>query len=134
MRWWVHIMERDENTVEIHARILRVVEDLRSIQQELNFAAMQAPTDPELMEALNELPELESIEVLKSALDQMRHFLWFYVQVVTNDSEEGERVRDNFEPQARKDDFKGAPTDALKFARDVAILQYLADGKNRKPN
>jgi len=25
---------------------------------------------------------METIQVLKSALDQMRHFLWFYMQVV----------------------------------------------------
>jgi hypothetical protein len=127
-------MQRDENTIEIHARILRVVEDLRAIQQELNFAAMQAPTDPELMEALNELPELESIEVLKSAVDQMRHFLWFYVQVVTNESEDGERLRNAFQPESKKNEFKDAPADTLKLAHDLAILQYLAAGKNRKPN
>ncbi len=65
---------------EIHLRILRVTEDLRAIQQELNCAAMQAPNDPELMEALSDPPEIDSLQVLKSALDQMRHFLWFYIR------------------------------------------------------
>ena len=78
---------------DVHLRILRVTEDLRAIQRELNCAAMEAPNDPELMEALSDLPELEALEVLKSALDQMRHFLWFYVQVMTNDSEVGEKLR-----------------------------------------
>src|SRR5574340_90692 len=68
---------------EIHLRILRVTEDLRAIQQELNCAAMQAPGDPELMETLSGKPEIDSLNVLKSALDQMRHFLWFYIQVIT---------------------------------------------------
>ena len=63
---------------ELHLRIARVTEDLRTIQQELNCAAMQAPSDPELMEALNSLSQTEPIEILRSALDQMRHFLWFY--------------------------------------------------------
>ena len=71
--------ESRESMKEIHLRILRVTEDLRMIQRELNCAAMQAPTDPELMEALADPPEVESIQVLKSALDQMRHFLWFYI-------------------------------------------------------
>ena len=71
---------------EIHLRILRVTEDLRAIQRELNCAAMQAPNDPELMEALSDPPEMESMHVLKSALDQMRHFLWFYMQVMTSGS------------------------------------------------
>ena len=82
-------MDKDDYMDDIHARILRVTEDLRAIQRELNYAAMQAPGDPELMEALNEVPEVESIQLLKTALDQMRHFLWFYSQVMSNDSEIG---------------------------------------------
>src|SRR5438552_16981429 len=86
-------MERDDYLHDINTRIVRVTEDLRAIQRELNCAAMQAPTDPELMEALSQLPEMESLQVLKSALDQMRHFLWFYIQVMTNESEAGDRLR-----------------------------------------
>jgi len=41
--------ENRESMDDIHLRILRVTEDLRVIQRELNCAAMQAPTDPELM-------------------------------------------------------------------------------------
>src|SRR3954468_20206055 len=77
---------------EIHLRILRVTEDLRAIQRELNCAAMQAPNDPELIEALSDPPEMETLHVLKSALDQMRHFLWFYMQVMTSGSEMGEKL------------------------------------------
>src|SRR5437867_7355725 len=86
-------MEREDYLHDINTRIVRVTEDLRAIQRELNCAAMQAPTDPELMEALSQLPEMESLRVLKSALDQMRHFLWFYIQVMTNESEAGDRLR-----------------------------------------
>src|SRR5438128_5053399 len=78
---------KDNYLDDVHVRMLRVTEDLRAIQHELNCAAMQAPNDPELMEALTQLPEIESLEMLKSALDQMRHFLWFYVQVMTTGSE-----------------------------------------------
>ena len=92
--------ENRESMEEIHLRILRVTEDLRVIQRELNCAAMQAPTDPELMEALADPPEMESIQVLKSALDQMRHFLWFYMQVVTSDSEMGEKFRQTLRQDA----------------------------------
>ena len=53
--------ENRESMEEIHVRILRVTDDLRVIQRELNCAAMQAPTDPELMEALSNQPEIESI-------------------------------------------------------------------------
>ncbi len=78
---------------DLHLRIERVTEDLRTIQQELNCAAMQAPSDPELMEALNSLSETEPIEMLRSALDQMRHFLWFYSQVMSNEPELGDKLR-----------------------------------------
>ena len=79
-----------EDTNDLHLRIARVTEDLRTIQQELNCAAMQAPSDPELMEALNSLSETEPIETLRVALDQMRHFLWFYSQVVGSEPELGD--------------------------------------------
>ena len=124
--------EHRESMEEIRLRILRVTDDLRVIQRELNCAAMQAPTDPELMEALADPPEMESIQVLKSALDQMRHFLWFYMQVVTSDSEMAEKFRQTL----RQD----APAQAhemkqqLQSATDSIMLRYLADSKFRKPN
>src|ERR1700687_798174 len=78
---------------DLHSRVARVTEDLRNIQQRLNCAAMQAPSDPDLMESLNSLAETEPIETLRSALDQMRHFLWFYSQVMNNEPELGDKLR-----------------------------------------
>jgi len=124
--------ENRESMDDIHLRILRVTEDLRVIQRELNCAAMQAPTDPELMEALADPPEMETIQVLKSALDQMRHFLWFYMQVVTSDSEMGEKFRQTL----RQDVPARVPEMEQQFqsATDSIMLRYLADSKFRKPN
>ena len=123
---------------EVHVRILRVTEDLRAIQRELNIAAMEAPGNPELMEALTQLPEVESLQVLKSALDQMRHFLWFYGQVVTNESEFGDRLRETIRQKPSNDGVaQEAPTplnDRIRGAAEALMLQYLADGKTRKPN
>src|SRR5271167_1601626 len=93
-------MGKEEYLDEVHVRILRVTEDLRAIQRELNCAAMEAPGDPELMEVLSQLPEMESLQTLKSALDQMRHFLWFYQQVVMNESEMGEKIRQSLRPKS----------------------------------
>ena len=125
--------ENKESMEEIHLRILRVTEDMRVIQRELNCAAMQAPTDPELMEALSDPPEMETLQVLKSALDQMRHFLWFYMQVVTSDSEMGEKFRQTVRQDAR---VQPAPELEQQFqsATDAIMLRYLADSKFRKPN
>jgi hypothetical protein len=119
-----------EGMEEIHLRILRVTEDLRVIQRELNGAAMQAPTDPELMEVLSDPPEIETLQVLKSALDQMRHFLWFYMQVVTSDSEMGEKLRQSRHQETRSSEVE----QQLQSATDSIMLRYLADSKYRKPN
>ena len=91
-------MGQEDYLEDLHLRILRVTEDLRVIQRDLNCAAMEAPANPELLEALNCAPELESLEVLKITLDQMRHFLWFYLQVVTQESEFGDKLRDTIRP------------------------------------
>jgi len=121
-----------ESMEEVQLRILRVTEDLRVIQSELNCAAMQAPTDPELLEALADASQLESIHVLKSTLDQMRHFLWFYMQVVTSDSEMGEKFRQTVrqEARARTPELE----QQLQSASDAIMLRYLADSRFRKPN
>lgn len=120
---------------ELHLRIARVTEDLRSIQRELNCAAMQAPSDPELMEALNSLAETEPIETLRSALDQMRHFLWFYSQVTSNEPELGDKLR-----QAAPTSTDEAPRseksflDQLSRADELMLLHHMTEAKQRKPN
>ena len=121
---------------DIDLRILRVTEDLRAIQRELNCAAMQAPGDPELMEQLAELNEVESIQTLKSELDQMRHFLWFYMQVIGTEGE-GEELRQALRQRPSQD--VPSPSEATVFekirqATNAAMMRYLADGKVRKPN
>ena len=130
-------MPRDEFLDDIHLRILRVLEDLRVIQEELNCAVMEAPGDPELMEMLTQLPEMESLDVLKSALDQMRHFLWFYKQVMNDGSEEGDQLRQTIR-QGVSPDAALSPrfSAAQKFqqTQETMLLQQLLDGKNHKPN
>jgi hypothetical protein len=128
-------MAKQEYLDDVHVRILRVTEDLRAIQRELNCAAMQAPSDPELMEALSALPETEAIQVLCKALDQMRHFLWFYSQVMSNDPELGDKLRQSNAAQTleeRKVDTSFL--DRLTRTDEAVLLRYLADSKQRKPN
>lgn len=128
-------MGKEEYLDDVHVRVLRVTEDLRTIQRQLNCAAMEAPGDPELMEALTQLPEMESLQSLKSVVDQMRHFLWFYMQVMTNESEVGDRLRQTIRQKASEDgDTDTSMLDKFKQATDAAILRYISEGKNRKPN
>src|SRR5215831_15467859 len=113
---------------DLHTRIARVTDDLRTIQQELNCAAM---------EALNSLSETEPIENLRTALDQMRHFLWFYSQVLNNEPELGDKLR-QAAPAATSTDEKPrlerSFMDQLSRADEIVLLQHLADSKRRKPN
>ena len=125
-------MAEDNCLDDVHVRMLRVTEDLRVIQRELNCAAMQAPSDPELTEALTQLPEIESLELLRSALDQMRHFLWFYVQVMTTDPEAEEQSRRA--PAKIPSASVGSFIEKYKSMTDAALLRHFADGKIRKPN
>jgi hypothetical protein len=67
----------------------------------------------------------------------MRHFLWFYMQVMTNESEEGDKLRQGFAPNPAEEGMispRVAAAEKFKRAADTALLQYLSDGKARKPN
>jgi hypothetical protein len=129
-------MARD-NMDDLHRRIARVTDDLRTIQQELNCAAMAAPSDPELMEALNSLSETEPIDTLRSALDQMRHFLWFYSQVMDNDPELGDKLRQAAPAKTASDEKPKLETsflDQLSRGDELMMLHHLAEARRRKPN
>ena len=128
-------MGNDTQMDDLHTRMVRVTEDLRAIQRELNYAAMQAPSDPELMEALSALPETEAIQLLTKSLDQMRHFLWFYTQVMSNDPELGDKLRQSNASQTVEDgNVDTSFLDKLTLADEAVLLRYLADAKDRKPN
>src|SRR5712672_2501623 len=128
-------MGNDTQMDDLHTRMVRVNEDLRAIQRELNCAVMQAPSDPELMEALSALPETEAIQVLTKSLDQMRHFLWFYTQVMSNDPELGDQMRQANGPKiVEESKVDTAFLDKLTRADEAVLLRHLADAKDRKPN
>jgi hypothetical protein len=129
-------MVRDDMN-DLHLRIARVTEDLRNIQRELNCAAMEAPSDPELMEALNSLSETEPIDTLRSALDQMRHFLWFYSQVMNNEPELGDKLRQSAPAKPATDEspkLENSFLDQLSRADEVVLLHHMTQAKQRKPN
>jgi len=126
----------DPQMDDLHTRMIRVTEDLRVIQRELNCAAMQAPSDPELMEALVTLPETEAIQTLCKSLDQMRHFLWFYTQVMSNDPELGDKMRQAGAASKTVEDgkMKASFLDQLTQADEALLLRYMVEAKERKPN
>lgn len=128
-------MGNDTQMDDLHTRMMRVTDDLRVIQRELNCAAMQAPSDPELMEALSALPETEAIQILCKTLDQMRHFLWFYTQVMSNDPELGDKLRQSSaSPTVEDRKVDTSFLDQLTRADEAVLLRHLAEAKDRKPN
>ena len=128
-------MGTDNQMDDLHTRMVRVTEDLRVIQRELNCAAMQSPSDPELMEAMSALPETEAIQVLCKTLDQMRHFLWFYTQVMSNEPELGDKLRQSSASKTIEDrNIDSSFLDRLSRADEAVLLRCLAEAKERKPN
>ncbi|MGA1985533.1 MAG: hypothetical protein ABSG72_04640 [Candidatus Sulfotelmatobacter sp.] len=129
-----HNRMASQDMSDLHLRIARVTEDLRTIQQELNCAAMQAPSDPELMEALNSLAETEPIDTLRSALDQMRHFLWFYSQVMSNEPELGDKMRQAGPAKTEPAKLESSFLDQLSRADELVLLHHLAEARRHKPS
>jgi hypothetical protein len=119
---------------DISARIQRVTEDLRAIQQELNWAAIQPQEDPE-QDELERRITLESLQMLKTALDQMRHFLWFYFQVVDSESSFGQKLREALQQKGQSADSEAESfLERMTAATDEAFLRHRVGLKNRKPN
>lgn len=79
----------------LKGRVDQVVNELASIQDELNRLLVEDSTNPVGSPGSALYPgegELAPLRDLKSVVDQMRHFLWFYLQVVTSGSESSERT------------------------------------------
>jgi hypothetical protein len=128
-------MKSEEYMDEVNVRILRVTEDLRAIQQELNCAAMQAPSNPELMETMSRISETESLQVLQCAIDQMRHFLWFYGQILTGEPAVSEHLRERSrQPRRPAPPEERGASEKTAWPSETTLIRMLADGRHRKPN
>ena len=86
---------------------------------------------------LTDLLQSEPIETLRSALDQMRHFLWFYAEVMNNEPELGDKLRQASAAKTATDEAPKSGSsflDQLSRADEVMLLQHLAESRRRKPN
>ncbi|MDP9267807.1 MAG: hypothetical protein M3P27_05710 [Acidobacteriota bacterium] len=66
---------------DITARILRVTEDLQVLQTELDEATRKASTQRQAV--VDELVEGDLLDDLKHAVDNVRHFLWAYIEATS---------------------------------------------------
>jgi hypothetical protein len=66
----------------------------------------------------------------------MRHFLWFYDQVMTNEPELGDKLRQAVPAKTASDEkpLESSFLEHLSRADEAMLLQYLAEAKQRKPN
>jgi hypothetical protein len=71
---------------DVTARIRRVTDDLRALQEQLDVAAHQARAQRD--KVLDELVDGDLLNDLKSAVDNVRHFLWAYIEATTQNPDE----------------------------------------------
>ncbi len=71
---------------DVTARIRRVTDDLRALQEQLDVAAHQAAAQRD--KVLDELVDGDLLNDLKSAVDNVRHFLWAYIEATTQNPED----------------------------------------------
>jgi hypothetical protein len=67
----------------------------------------------------------------------MRHFLWFYSQVLNNEPELGDELRQSAPAKTATDEMpkvENSFLDKLSRADEVMLLRHLAEAKQRKPN
>ena len=67
---------------DITNRIRRVTEDLQALQVELDEATRKAET-AQRHAVVDELVEGDLLDDLKNAVDNVRHFLWSYIEATT---------------------------------------------------
>jgi hypothetical protein len=88
------------------------------------------------MEALGSLSEIEPIETLRVALDQMAHFLWFYSQVISNEPEFGDRMPPTGITTANDQRRQRESSSLDQFPRvdELMLLRHQVDAKRQQPN
>ena len=111
------------------ARMRRIIEELNEIQRKLQEALVDT-SDPRSMP--DQPARLEQVQDFKTAIDQMRHFLWFYVQAVSHECG-GEKLIELLRQASRGEDADRATLQQINSLTDYAILHFPLP-PDRKPN
>lgn len=117
---------------DITSRMRRLTDELAEIQQQLQQALLEGPIGPETIGAADQPIFLESVRDFKAVVDQMRHFLWFFLQAVS-DSDSGEKLVELLREAARATDSRVPTLEQMDSLNEYAILHYPIP-PNRKPN
>ncbi|HET6843062.1 MAG TPA: hypothetical protein VFK06_15510 [Candidatus Angelobacter sp.] len=60
--------------------IIRVTQELKNLQEQLQWAAFQRSDKSAQDRVLNDLLDIGLVQDLKHTVDHMRHFLWSYIE------------------------------------------------------
>ncbi|MBV8205806.1 MAG: hypothetical protein JO041_03360 [Acidobacteria bacterium] len=123
--------------MELDDRIREVSDELCSIQKELNRMLMRTISEGLGSPAHDYASSLSALGDFKLVVDQLRQFLWFYMQVVNGSemTEETTRVMRRAALDPRTD----GDTHAINFLRQMNgsseyALVHVGPGRGRKPN
>lgn len=123
--------------MELSDRIREVAEELRSIQQELNRLLIAGINEGADSPAMCQAVAIPGVSELKLTIDQVRQFLWFYMQVMSG-TEAGEETAKLLQRIA-SDPRVSTHTGAIGFLRQINgageyALVHLGSSGRRKPN
>src|SRR5205085_12620584 len=77
---------------DYNARIERAVQDLASLQRDLNQLLLDGAAVEGAPLKFATAVDAGSLRELKGVVDQVRHFLWFYLQAVNGGTEASRRT------------------------------------------
>ena len=72
-----------DNMSDLVTRIRRVTEDLKAIQEKLNAAAQPGAPPAERERIMEALLQADMVNEFKTAVDNMRHLLWSYIEAAS---------------------------------------------------
>ncbi len=113
----------------------RLVAELSAIQRELNEQLIAGANDS-AQALLAEPSDAEPVRNLKCVLDQVRHFLWFYLQAISPGSEASENTLQLLR-QVAKDPNTLAKSSSLTFLErlnaltEYALVHYRQQSQDR---
>ncbi len=71
---------RKQQMTDLAARIRRVTQNLRVLEEEMGWALIQDESRAEQHRLLEELLSFNLVNQFKSSIDHMRHFLWCFIE------------------------------------------------------
>jgi hypothetical protein len=138
MRPWSTALDKKDNMTELKSRVDRIVRELASIQEDLNHRMVEDATNPTGTALRPAEQDLDALRDLKSVVDQMRQFLWIYLQVVNGGSEASERTLQllrqvSKQPRVLHGNSPLTFLERLNALTEYALVHYREDGDG-KPN